>query len=107
MAKDQLNFFKVSCSTSRTKQDRYTDLRLQKSYGITLAQYEEMAKAQGGCCAICQRANWQALAVDHSHVTGQVRRLLCHACNLALGQLEGSIERAEAVVSYLRAHGEG
>jgi hypothetical protein len=102
----QLSLFHDEATVSRTVSDKVTDARLRRAYGITLVQYEAMVKEQGGCCAICQRPNWQALAVDHSHVTGVVRRLLCHACNMALGQFEGSVERIETALSYLRAHGE-
>jgi hypothetical protein len=60
-------------------------------------------------CAICseERAP-EKLAVDHDHVTGFVRGLLCQGCNMGLGHLRidgvGSVARAEAVLSYVRAH---
>lgn len=105
--KNQYKLFESGATVSRSTQDRDTDRRLRKAYGISLAQYEEMVKAQGGCCAICQRPNWQALAVDHSHTTGTVRLLLCHACNMALGHFDGRIQRLQMALSYLEAHGEG
>lgn len=84
-----------------------TDARLRRAYGISLDQYEAMVEEQHGKCAICHRNNWQALAVDHSHSTGLVRRLLCHACNMALGHLNGKIEIVQAMLEYLRKYGEG
>ncbi|HDY87912.1 MAG TPA: hypothetical protein ENH82_07355, partial [bacterium] len=50
---------------------------------------------QGGVCAICRKPerNCRPLAVDHSHVTGQVRSLLCVNCNTELGIIENSHKR--------------
>lgn len=55
-------------------------------YGMTKDQYKELYEAQGGCCYICQRATGarKKLAVDHDHVTGYVRGLLCGPCNSLL-----------------------
>ena len=62
---------------------------LKAKYGITIAQYDEMFANQGGACSICLRpVGQQRLAVDHDHVTGRVRGLLCARCNAQLGWLE-------------------
>lgn len=42
------------------------------------------------------------LVVDHDHATGQVRDLLCHNCNRALGLLQDSIKNTEAALNYLK-----
>lgn len=60
------------------------DRVLQKFFGITLEQYEELLKTQGGGCAICGRTaeeEGRNLAVDHSHKDGRIRGLLCLFCN--------------------------
>ena len=81
-----------------------------RSYGLTKEEYDEMLDDQGGTCAICRREEWtrasitkktRALAVDHCHVTGNVRGLLCRACNLALGYFEDNIESMEKAILYL------
>lgn len=50
-----------------------------KTYGITSGQYEALYEAQGGSCYICCRAKGvtKKLSVDHDHLTGWVRGLLC------------------------------
>lgn len=65
---------------------------LKRSYGITVAQYNEMFERQGGNCAICVKPERAVkngktlfLAVDHDHATGMVRGLLCANCNRMLG----------------------
>lgn len=75
------------------------DLHYRKKYNITLIQYEQMFEAQGGVCAICGKPPGKhALHVDHNHVTGKVRGLLCFSCNGALGWFE---KLAEKIRKYL------
>ena len=82
--------------------ERYRDIQLRRSYGITLVQYQEMVTQQDGVCAICQRPDKRALSVDHCHKTGEVRGLLCGACNRALGMLEDKIESVDRLALYLK-----
>jgi hypothetical protein len=59
--------------------------RVEKVYGIDAAEYARLLELQGGKCAICRaRPRSKRLAVDHSHVTGEVRGLLCSRCNAEL-----------------------
>ncbi len=74
----------------------------KKTFGITLAQYDEMMLAQGGGCAIChEQPTKKRLAVDHDHATGEVRGLLCFSCNIAIGHFRESKDLLEATLSYL------
>lgn len=64
------------------QKSRARDLYLQRTYGITLAEYSYLLGQQGGCCAICESVpKKRNLVVDHNHKTGQVRGLLCNKCN--------------------------
>ncbi|MBU6231644.1 hypothetical protein KGP36_03165 [Patescibacteria group bacterium] len=57
---------------------------LQRYFGITEEQYDELLEKQGGCCAICDRHHSEfktRLAVDHDHSTLRIRGLLCNYCN--------------------------
>ena len=61
---------------------------LKRRYGITVVQYDSILSLQKHSCAICltpQQAEERAYPVDHDHVTGEVRGILCHGCNLGLG----------------------
>ncbi|MGQ5576747.1 endonuclease VII domain-containing protein [Streptomyces sp. ECR3.8] len=83
------------------KRARHLKLR----YGITIEQYEQMLASQRGGCAICGSfPGGKRLAVDHCHVTGRVRALLCPQCNRSIGYYEFIRERAE---SYMRRYGKG
>ena len=76
-------------------------------YGITAEQYESMLSSQGGCCAICKSddpgGGKSRMAVDHDHVTGVVRQLLCQRCNIAVGMYEGKF--GLRYIAYLMRHG--
>lgn len=76
-----------------------------KNYGISLKQYNKMWADQEGCCAICKRHSSEFaknLHVDHNHTTGEVRGLLCHNCNLALGRFYEDPEVLLNAIGYLR-----
>lgn len=76
----------------------------RKAYGMTLQQVDAMIASQGGRCACCGDIllPGHKTHVDHDHVTGQVRGVLCRWCNLAEGNLKGSALRAEKLAAYLR-----
>lgn len=53
-------------------------------YGLTQEQYDVKLAAQDNRCAICLRHKDEfkrRLAVDHNHITGLIRGLLCLTCN--------------------------
>ena len=78
---------------------------IQKTYGIAPSEYWAIYEAQGGVCAICQRANGKVrrLAVDHDHKTGMIRGALCRTCNKQiLGHSRDEIEFFERAAQYLR-----
>jgi phage-related minor tail protein len=89
----------------RQTDPKYRDKRLRWIYGISLEEYDAMLDRQGGVCAICKRKpdEGKALFVDHCHVTGRVRGLLCGKCNsvLAFGNDDPDILRA--AIAYLQA----
>ena len=47
------------------------------------------------------------LVVDHNHTTGQVRGLLCHSCNVALGAVKEQEDILMACISYLKSYNKG
>lgn len=79
--------------------------QLKIKYGITLAEYNDMLKQQGGLCFICQTPGSdlkKGLAVDHCHSTGQVRKLLCGRCNTALGSIKENFDVALSMAKYIQ-----
>lgn len=78
---------------------------LKRMYGISLEQYAEMFKKQGEVCAICKNTckTKKSLSVDHDHVTGKVRGLLCNKCNIALGALNDNVILFQRAIQYLNS----
>lgn len=76
---------------------------LKWKYGISQEDYDRMVSQQNGLCFICSKPPVvNQLVVDHNHFTGQVRDLLCHKCNAALGQVEENVAILEAMIAYIR-----
>lgn len=73
---------------------------LVRRYGISAAQADAMFDAQGGLCAVCREA--PAEHVDHDHLTGRVRGLLCFNCNGGLGQFRDRVDILENAIRYLK-----
>lgn len=78
-----------------------------KRYGITRQQYDQMFVEQKGLCKICQKipsGRWDELCIDHDHVTGKVRGLICHNCNVGIGNFFDDPLLLEKAAEYLRKH---
>lgn len=87
------------------KRKRERDLIRQ--YGISLLEYNALLEKQNRVCAICHSVPEQgSLCVDHDHSTSKIRGLLCHACNVALGNFRDSKQFLKQAISYLEAHDE-
>lgn len=81
----------------------------KRIYGLTIKEYLDLAEKQNFVCCICGKENFAmgechsgVLVVDHNHKTGQIRGLLCHNCNRALGLFQDDIEKLKQAISYLK-----
>ena len=72
---------------------------LVRRYGITGAQADALLASQGGLCAICRER--PAEHIDHDHVTGEVRGMLCFNCNGGLGQFRDRPDLLRLAAAYL------
>lgn len=81
---------------------------LQRKYGLTQKEFDDMLSSQGGVCAACGTDDWGARgpSVDHDHKTGKVRGILCLNCNAAAGHLGDCEWRALKLSEYLKLHNE-
>lgn len=79
-----------------------------RRYGLSVERYESLLKGCNGLCEICSMSQTAInLAVDHDHITGVVRGLLCGNCNRAIGIFQDSPELLERAAAYLRSRKEG
>ncbi len=79
-------------------------------YGLTTSEFETMLKQQEHCCAICRKRlehfkdsgrRENAMNIDHCHLTGKVRGILCSGCNRGLGAFRDSPDSLRAAADYL------
>lgn len=79
------------------------DRDLRRHYGIGLVDLERMIRAQGNRCAICEDEfeSDRHTHVDHCHFRGNIRGILCSACNLMLGHAKDDQRRLLAAAQYL------
>ncbi len=84
---------------------------LKKKYGMTLDEFYAYWDAGRGQCFICgksmqmplpkQGQGLDVVAVDHDHITGKIRGLLCNACNKGLGLFKDDIDLLNKAAKYL------
>lgn len=86
------------------------DAYYKRVYGISLDEYLEIAEKQNFVCKICGKDNFPmgsnhsgCLVVDHDHITGKVRGLLCHNCNRALGLFQEDSALLQNAYHYLQS----
>jgi len=79
----------------------------RRVYGISEQERLHMLRTQGNVCAACGNAfkDGKDTTVDHDHITGRVRGILCRGCNLALGLLKDSPARVHKLEVYIRGGG--
>jgi hypothetical protein len=73
-------------------------------YGINQEQYMKILNDQSNACAICRRdfaiMRNHDMHVDHCHVTGQIRGVLCRWCNAGIGYMQ-TVENIQKAMSYM------
>lgn len=90
--------------------DKVRSNRLKYKYGINLEQYNTILTSQNMGCAICgslenrskHNKGWSHLCVDHDHITGKVRGLLCDDCNLCIGLIRENSILLKKMILYLK-----
>ena len=80
---------------------------LKRKYGITQEDYERILKEQNNGCAICKcpqnlkTGKVISFCIDHNHITGEIRGLLCDPCNIALGKLKLDNPNAKEILDNI------
>lgn len=87
---------------------------MKRNYnGFSLKEYQMMFDTQRGVCAACgqpettndpRTKQLKNLQIDHDHITGKVRALLCKECNNALGLLHDDPDRIRLLLRYAEFH---
>src|SRR5260221_14304745 len=109
--KEQMRALRQRSQEKLLKQSRTRHLR--NTYNITDNNYQNMFTQQMGVCAICGKpeshisrrsGKVQELTVDHCHLTGLVRELLCNDCNFLIAYGHDDTEILRKAIAYLEKH---
>lgn len=88
----------------RTPKDRAEE-HLRLKYGMSPKDYEILFEVQNGKCSIClsilDRSNPFKVCIDHDHLNGKVRSLVCKRCNQVLGMVDDDIVLLKKYIAYL------
>ena len=84
---------------------------IHRTYGLESRDYINILKSQSGLCACCNKVytpskKYPRLLVDHCHVTGKIRGLVCPSCNIMAGivDADGSMDRLLKLKIYLERY---
>lgn len=108
----------VQCHSNRGNKKRTKETarnnNLMSGYGLTIDHYNAILADQGGRCPGCRRTveeietsgakgSGATMHVDHDHVTGKVRGILCHGCNIGLGKFKDNIQILINMLEYMNS----
>jgi hypothetical protein len=85
------------------KKSRHYHLTIH--FNISELEYNEILKSQNYLCAICKKmepTKNKNLCVDHCHITGKIRGLLCNKCNVGIGMLCDDEDIVKNAYEYLK-----
>jgi hypothetical protein len=74
------------------------------AHGISVEQFSMLFEKQNRRCAACGSTtprSWSTWQVDHCHMTGSVRGILCGRCNTGIGLFQDSSHILRNATSYL------
>jgi hypothetical protein len=101
------------CCTEDTKQwtiknkETARDRYLQRTYNITETEYNARLLAQDNKCPLCSTEfthgdyGPNSPVVDHCHINGHVRGILCNECNRGLGYYHDDPKALRKAADYL------
>lgn len=102
--RDKVNAYMRKWRSKRRSKVR--EWQLRSVHKITINEYNQIAKNQNNCCAICgthQSEFKTYLCVDHDHRNNFKRGLLCKPCNLILGNAKDSVNILRNAIIYLES----
>ena len=106
-AKNKNKTAAVNKKWAEKNKEKIQDTKVKRKFGITLEEKKKLFEEQGSVCAICKctenkiTRDWD---VDHCHITGKVRGVLCSNCNRGLGLFQDEQQNLLRAAEYLDRH---
>lgn len=87
------------------RRSSYKRLSNLKRFGLTEDSYKLMLDRQNNSCAICKKIfiPTSKAYIDHCHLSGRVRGILCMNCNIALGHVNDNVTIIQKMIDYLES----
>lgn len=105
--KEKARLYRIAHPEKRTISQRKTNMKLK--YGLEWDSYVKKYNEQEGKCDICFTfmdfnggSASQSPHIDHNHVTGEVRGLLCTRCNMGIGYFREDKMALAKAIEYLK-----
>jgi hypothetical protein len=101
---DHVNAYQRDLRARPEQKRKQRDAYYRRTFGISADDFDALLEAQGGVCAICACAPEREASfhLDHDHVTGDIRGVLCLSCNQGVGQFQDDPELLERAAAYVR-----
>jgi hypothetical protein len=101
-----LELYHTDRRTGNRKRNVCIDCRQlqRKVTNLSTYEYAKLLVEQNNACAICGVSATEfkrELSVDHNHETKKIRGLLCHHCNIGLGNFRDSTTLLSVAIEYL------
>jgi hypothetical protein len=90
------NSYCIKCVAIKNKEYRQKNSEKLNQYDKYRYYNKPGRKPNKMVCPICQKEMWKP-CIDHNHITGKVRGIICGHCNSGLGMLRDNptiLERA-------------
>jgi hypothetical protein len=89
--------------------DSEKNSRYKYVYGITLSDFRDMINVQNNCCYICNKefssnSHYTKPHLDHDHISGSIRKVLCGHCNGMLGRANDEVLILKKAIKYLKKY---
>ena len=88
-----------------------TKFHVKRKYRLSPEDHVAKEVEQNNLCAICKRpetamrnGKFLRLSIDHNHITGEMRELLCSKCNVLIGMSREDILILLSAIDYLKRH---
>lgn len=80
------------------------DAYYRRTFGISADDFDALLREQGGGCAICACVPERAASfhLDHDHLSGTIRGILCLSCNQGVGKFRDDAALLERAAEYVR-----
>jgi len=83
---------------------------LRSRYNLQWEDYLILLETHNNVCGICKKPETsisrfgtpKRLTIDHCHITGRIRGLLCDNCNRGIGHLQDNVSILQAALEYLK-----